>query len=108
MKSLPIILYLLESLLLSTGILALVYFYMIGGMVLLLATAVPVYAVFGAFYLGIGLILKSLAHGIQLRRYKRNIRRRQDLQHVIDSGSYRDIQPGTPWESTRIGNSIAR
>ena len=81
---------------------------MIGGMPLLLAAALPVSAVFGAFYLGIGLILKSLAHGMRVRRYWRNIRRQQDLQHEIDSGSYRDIQPGTPWERTRFGDSIAR
>ena len=106
-KMLVFMLKLVESLLFAGGILVLVYLYMQGGTPLLLATALPVYAVFGAVYLVLGLSLNSMAELVLVRRKRRAEQQQKVLQAQIDTGEYEDIDPGTPWRHTRFSNSIA-
>ena len=107
-KSITVLLKLLESILLAAGFLVLIYLYMLGGTPLLVAGAVPVYAVFGAFYLLIGLILRNIILAIRERRKRIEQSRRMALQAKIDAHNYADIQPGTSWFETRFANSVSR
>ena len=106
-KLLAILFRLMESLLLAIGILGMIVLYQHGGVPLMLAGALVVYAILGAVYLATGIVLNDLLAFCLRIRQRRDRRRRARLQADIDAGVYQDIQPGTPWQRTRFGNSIA-